>query len=414
VALGAYCHGKPDPNAQANAYALQASNLQLLNTLDYEEQSHSLYSAGNAGMGQDFYVVHVYGSPYAMGYAHGKLLRPQIQAFMTEVWDYLVDALPLHEIFPGVDNMTLDLALDETAKWTAPYTPPYWYEEMRGLSDGSGVDYETILRVHMLPELTKGSCSMFGAWGDAIPDKTSMLQLRALDWDVDGPFKDYPAIVVYHPSEMGSNVFANIGFVGWVASITGVSEARMSISEIGVSYPDDTFGRESRRGYPFVFVLRDILQFDHTVEQATQRLEDTHRTCDLILGAGSGKEPMFRAYEYSYSTLNVYDDQDMMPYNETWHPRIDNVVYYGMDWLCPGYSSVLSEQLQEYYGSITAENAYQNIVAKTQTGNLHVALYDYPNDRLLISWHAKSGDNNANQNAYSRPYTEITLTDLFQ
>ena len=36
----------------------------------------------------------------------------------------------------------------------------------------------------------------------------------------------------------------------------------MAISEIGVSFPDDTFGKESRQGTPFTYLLRDVLQFD--------------------------------------------------------------------------------------------------------------------------------------------------------
>ncbi len=46
---------------------------------------------------------------------------------------------------------------------------------------------------------SKGSCSMFGAWGNATKDSKT-IQLRALDWDIDGPFRKYPAILVYHPS----------------------------------------------------------------------------------------------------------------------------------------------------------------------------------------------------------------------
>ena len=45
-------------------------------------------------------------------------------------------------------------------------------------------------------------------------------------------------------------------------------------------------------------------------------------------------------------------------------------MYYGMDWLCPGYTKVLSEQLTLHHGNITAENAISDIVAYTQTGNL--------------------------------------------
>jgi isopenicillin-N N-acyltransferase like protein len=44
---------------------------------------------------------------------------------------------------------------------------------------------------------------------------------------------------------------------------------------------------------------------------------------------GDGKLNVFRGFEYSYSTLKVFDDQNMEPL-ETWHPRIENVVYYGM------------------------------------------------------------------------------------
>jgi hypothetical protein len=33
----------------------------------------------------------------------------------------------------------------------------------------------------------KGSCSMFGAWGEAVANTNSkLLQLRALDWNTDG------------------------------------------------------------------------------------------------------------------------------------------------------------------------------------------------------------------------------------
>ena len=38
------------------------------------------------------------------------------------------------------------------------------------------------------PGLTQGKCSMFGAWGSAIPVGGSLLQLRALDWNMDGEY----------------------------------------------------------------------------------------------------------------------------------------------------------------------------------------------------------------------------------
>ena len=38
---------------------------------------------------------------------------------------------------------------------------------MKGVCDASGVDFKILRRIHMIGELTKGHCSMFGAWGNA-------------------------------------------------------------------------------------------------------------------------------------------------------------------------------------------------------------------------------------------------------
>ena len=89
---------------------------------------------------------------------------------------------------------------------------------------------------------------------------------------------------------------------------TGVSSQKLAISEIGVSFPDNTFGEESRFGIPFTvcysfqlsqhtftythplqYLLRDILQFDDSLQKAMHRISSAHRTCDLILGVGDGK-----------------------------------------------------------------------------------------------------------------------------
>ena len=43
---------------------------------------------------------------------------------------------------------------------------------MRAMADAIGKPelYERFRRVHMIGELTKGACSMFGAWGAATKD----------------------------------------------------------------------------------------------------------------------------------------------------------------------------------------------------------------------------------------------------
>ena len=166
--------------------------------------------------------------------------------------------------------------------------------------------------------------------------------------------------------------------------------------------------------------------FDNDVLDATKRLENTHRTCDLLFGVGHWNSSMgngmsqndtnttyFSGYQYSASVLNVYEWYDLEPYNETWHPRIKDIVYWGMDWDCPGYNQILSEQLLKYYGSINAANTMRYITAITQTGNLHIAIYDYANDDVYISIAAKSDEDTTDIYAYQRQFIRFDLVQLF-
>ncbi len=52
------------------------------------------------------------------------------------------------------------------------------------MSAATGISEDLIRRIHMIGQLTKGSCSMAGIWGDALQDKDGLLTVRALDWDM--------------------------------------------------------------------------------------------------------------------------------------------------------------------------------------------------------------------------------------
>jgi hypothetical protein len=47
--------------------------------------------------------------------------------------------------------------------------------------------------------------------------------MRALDWDAANPISKYPMLTIYHPTENGTQKHANIGYVGFVGLLTGMS-----------------------------------------------------------------------------------------------------------------------------------------------------------------------------------------------
>ena len=248
AAHAAFCSSSPDPGDRTNDFPIIDEELTFVRA----NSNAALYQAGPANARFD--VVHVYGTAYEMGKAQGELMKDEIRKFMEGTFDYLIggalenfgDRLP-----PALQALLVDkginAVLDATAHATAPFTPQSYYDEVQGLADGSGVSYETILRLNLFPEVTKASCSFFGAWGEASSGGRTY-QLRALDYITDAPsFTDYPQVTVYHPSWEGGVAHASVAWPATVGILTGYTANQIGISEIGVSFADDSFGQVCAR-----------------------------------------------------------------------------------------------------------------------------------------------------------------------
>jgi hypothetical protein len=114
----------------------------------------------------------------------------------------------------------------------------------------------------MLPELTRAACSIVGA-SSVATEGGKLFHLRALDWSPEAPVNQYPSIVIYEPSEEGSNTFANIGFLGLTGTLTAISKNGISVGEkvMYVSDPTDYPMKPTTtyHGKPWMFVLRDTV-----------------------------------------------------------------------------------------------------------------------------------------------------------
>jgi len=402
----------------------------LLKTVD----NGKLYSVAVENDGGNssttFYVMHVYGTAEDWGVAQGEMLGEEIKQFYEDMWAYMIATVETSylESYPTwladlIISFGLEGALDLTYEMTKDWVDPNIWVELEAICNTSDIDFLLARNLLMLPGLTQGACSMAGLYGDALQDPSKLFQLRALDWDMDCPVQNYPSITVYHPSEdtddtdnftgKGPQPWINVGFTGFIGALTGLSSAQLAISEIGVTYPDETYGEMSRVGVPFIFLLRDILQYDYTVDDATTRMADTMRTCNLILGVGDGKLKQFNGYSYGYSTFDVYNDLNMKPDNDTWHGKIKDAQYWGMDWICPSYNYALHDLIMADYGNITAESIVRNIPAKEQSGTNHIAIYELTQQMLYVSFSAGLTTGGP-VNAYDRQYVSFNATKLYQ
>lgn len=419
---GAYCHGSPAAGERTNEFPIYDKPLRFVRSV----KNAMLFEGGP--LNASFPVVHVWGSPYEIGFAQGTLMKREITEFVSQTWAYLLSELVqamTDERVPQwvktlISEKGMDRALDWTRKVTEPFTPQAYFDEVRGLSDATGIDYDLLYRLQMFPELTKAQCSFFGAWGSAVRKDGFSYQLRALDFDTTGPFKEWPQITVYHPNE--GHAYAQVGWPGNVGSLTGFSSQQLAISEIGVSYPDDSFEQgtvntrpEKVKGEPWMFILRDILQYESTLDGAKSHIAGANRTCNLIIGLGDGKAAKSTGVQFSGYVSNFYEDYNLLPVNETWHNPIKDVVYNGMDWLCPGYNQVLGEQLNKFHGTLDETVVIHDVLPTTQTGDLHIAVYDLHDSNMHVSFCRKSSaDPSEPRNAYERQFTRLHMKEIFE
>jgi hypothetical protein len=127
-------------------------------------ENGSLYQIGS---GEDqIWLVHVYGDTgYDFGYAYGTLLRDQIHKMIPRAWAHfeqeIIDSLKKLKLPKWFEDLIADkglaFALDFQNDLVKNYMDEEIYNEMRGISDASQMDYKVLVRLHMLGELTRGN-----------------------------------------------------------------------------------------------------------------------------------------------------------------------------------------------------------------------------------------------------------------
>lgn len=424
LSIASFCDWAPKPHSPLNTEPIAEANLTSLNSNAHGRLFRVSPSGANS-TDDDLHLLHLFGnSPYQWGKAHGHLLAPQIGALVPQVLSHfnaiidkgLIDLTPDTEKYIQLHG-GLSGALDALINATAPYTPPGVIQELHGIADGCAcnISYRDVAHYHFFPELIQASCSFVGATGSATPSHR-LTQVRALDWDTSGPLQQYPLIIVYHPTSHQDS-FSVVGWAGFIGALTGVNSHRISLTEIGVGYPDASFGPMKREGIPFLFLMRNLLQDANGLEDAVKIVQDANRTMNLLVGIGDGHAQEARGIKYTSESATVYNADDLEPYNattDTWHPRINDTLYWAMDWNCPTFDTVMADQLQRSHGDITAAKLIRRILPIVNTGNLHVAIYDYSADsNIMYVSNAKKPSASGASDSYLRTYIKYDMDKLF-
>ena len=272
------------------------------------------------GSGNDkIALVVVSGTPYEMGHTFGKLMKQEVNECITGFlnWAQMAD--------PGGFS---DEILDEAWTRISPYTHQRIKDELQGLADGSGIDYNILRRAHMIPVVAANACSGVAVWGDATKDG-NLYHIRNLDFVMDAKLQDYPVVVVYIPNE-GQPHFVPT-FAGYIGANTGMNSQGIVLGEKGESpyteYPFEINGNH------FTFLFRDALYDTKVLEEARQYIENADLIKRYYYYLSDGKPDTQGAYKIKVNApdqvqLAIWGDNDS---DDELFPNVfENVIYHTM------------------------------------------------------------------------------------
>lgn len=334
-------------------------------------------------------VLHLKGSPYELGYQHGVLLRERVRSNMGNILK-LGEEATLVEVGP-IKLKPAD-AIRTIVNIQQPYVPAKYFEELRGLADGAGLDLEDVQLANFLPELFH--CSGFAIAGAATADGT-LYHGRVLDYAIDWGLQDHAVVIVVEPED--GIPFVNVSYAGFIGSVTGMNAEHISVGEMGGG------GVGLWQGMPMALLVREVLTRARSLDEAIAIYRDTPRTCQYFYVVADGETNEAVGMEASWQTFTVIrpgEAHELLP-----HAVKDCALLSAGD----RYEELV-RRVQEGHGTFTAESALRLMDRPVaMKSNLHNVLFEPASTKF---WVANASSDKVP--AAEQPYHAFRLSDLLQ
>lgn len=212
------------------------------------------------------------GTSYEMGKRHGELLKAEVRK-VTDSTLYVVGLF----YSAGKGKWFLN-EIRDAWKRLEPHCDKEYLEELKGLADGAGIDYDEMKIANAFPELFH--CSGFAVAGEATAGGT-LYHGRVLDYMTEIGLQNVQ--VDFVTKKNGCQGFVNVGYAGFIGCVSGMNEAQISLGEMGGR------GEGNWDGVPMAFLMRRILEKAKTLDEARDAFQNAKRTCEYYYVIADGK-----------------------------------------------------------------------------------------------------------------------------
>jgi len=297
-------------------------------------------------------VLILKGTPEEMGRQHGVLLKKEVRS--------LVDHM-LYGVGVGTSLEKGEWVfgqIEAAQRRLARFMDARYYREMDALADGAGLRREEVRLANFFPEMFH--CSGFAVFGKATTDGR-LYHGRILDY-LRGLGLEQAAVVVVNKPDRG-NAWVNVGYAGFIGSVTAMNEKHVAIGEMGGA------GQGRWDGKPMAELVREVMENASTLEEAVEIMRRGPRTCEyyyVISDAKSKRAVGIAATPDKFETIWPGQSHPLLP-----HPVPDTVLLSANE----RYEE-LARRVQAEYGHLDSTGAW-NLMRRPvcMTSNIHCALF---------------------------------------
>jgi outer membrane lipoprotein-sorting protein len=330
-------------------------------------------------------VLVLRGTPEEMGHQHGVLLKKDVHQLV----DHILFGVGVGSSFEKGAWVLGEI--EGAQKRLTPFMEKRYLREMDALASASGLPREEVLLANYFPEMFH--CSGFAVFGKATTDGR-LYHGRILDY-MRGMGLEQSAVVMVFQPDVG-NAWVNVGYAGFIGSVTAMNEKHIAIGEMGGK------GQGNWDGKPMAELVREVMEKANTLDEAVEIMRKGPRTCQyyyVISDAKSNRAVGIAATPDKFETIAPGESYSLLP-----HAIPDAVLMSAGD----RYEE-LARRVQGNYGKLDAQGA-RDLMRRPvcMQSNLHCALFE---PGSLDFWVANADSQTVA--AHTR-FTQYNLAELLQ
>jgi hypothetical protein len=330
-------------------------------------------------------VLFLKGSPAEMGRQQGTLLAAQVR----HLRDHVLYGFGVASSF--VKGKWFFSEIEGAEARLEPFMDKRYLAEMDAMCDAAKIDrYEGRL-ANYFPELFH--CSGFSMYGKATKDG-HMYHGRILDYLRGIGLEQNAVVMVYQPDY--GNAWVNLGYAGFIGSVTAMNEKQISIGELGGG------GYGLWDGKPMAQLMRQVMEQASTLDDAVRILRESPRTCNYYYVISDGKSKQAVGIAASPTEFRVIKPGKALP--QLPHPFDDAVLMSA-----GSRYETLCNRVRSNYGSFDDDSARALMFRPVCMGsNIQSVLFE---PDTLDFWVANADSQHV---ASSARYTHYNLKDLLK